>query len=129
MGCGVHMQLCGPEGPAACNCSTALILAGFKGHTATAQALLAAGAYIEAKDKNGDTALILAGLNGHTATAQALLAAGAYIEAKDKWGRTALDLARQENKPETIKLLEEAAKMTPQQRKDKWGEFLTEVST
>eukprot|EP00808_Paulinella_micropora_P015194 g28445.t1 len=108
---------------------TALILAGFNGHTATAQALLAAGAHIEAKNNSGWTALHLAGLNGHTATAQALLAAGAHIEAKDNYGSTALDLARFIYKPETIKLLEEAAKMTPQQRKDKWVKFLTEVST
>eukprot|EP00808_Paulinella_micropora_P020554 g60951.t1 len=90
---------------------TALIETGQNGRTDIAQALLAAGANVHAKDRDGYTALHLAGVTGHTATAQALLAAGAQIEAKTNWGNTALDLACQQNKPETIKLLEEAAKV------------------
>eukprot|EP00808_Paulinella_micropora_P002416 g69875.t1 len=77
----------------------------------------------------GFTALHNAGLYGHTEIAQALLAAGADIEAEtNASGETALDFARQYKRTETIKLLEEAAKMTPQQRKDK-GKFLTEAET
>ena len=74
---------------------TALHLAARSGHTATAQALLAAGAEIEARDNRGYTALILASRHGGaaTATAQALLTAGAEIEARNKSGRTALHWA------------------------------------
>eukprot|EP00808_Paulinella_micropora_P031371 g71389.t1 len=68
-------------------------MAGVCGSTATAQALLAAGAHIEAKDDKGYTALHMAGVCGSTATAQALLAAGAHIETKDNKGCTALFLA------------------------------------
>eukprot|EP00808_Paulinella_micropora_P002881 g63608.t1 len=92
--------------------STALIKAGWKGHTTIAEALLAARANVNATNDDGSTALILAGANGHTPTAQALLAAGANLEAKTNAGKTALDLARQYNKPVTAVLLEEAAKVT-----------------
>ena len=72
---------------------TALIEAAMYGHTATAEALLAAGAESEARDNHGYTALHWAAWKGHTATAQALLAAGAEIEARDNVGQTALHRA------------------------------------
>eukprot|EP00808_Paulinella_micropora_P029077 g83329.t1 len=61
---------------------------------------------------NGKTALHFAGGYGNTKMAQALLAAGAHIYAEDNFGNTALDDARERKKPETAKLLEEAAKVT-----------------
>ncbi|MFN7612490.1 MAG: ankyrin repeat domain-containing protein, partial [Alphaproteobacteria bacterium] len=69
---------------------TPLIWAANKGHTATAQALLAAGADSEARNDASNTALYYAALCGHTGTLKALLAAGAEIEARDNRGRTAL---------------------------------------
>eukprot|EP00808_Paulinella_micropora_P023789 g64666.t1 len=97
----------------------ALVNAGVKGHTAVAEALLAARANVHATDPNGNAALHLSGHYGRTETAQALLAAGANIEAKNNAGQTSLDLARKNNEPGMAKLLEEAAKLTPEQRSDK----------
>eukprot|EP00808_Paulinella_micropora_P010577 g72664.t1 len=97
----------------------ALVNAGVKDHTAVAEALLTARANVHVTDPDGNTALHWAGRWGNTATAQALLAAGAHIEAKDNDGQTSLDLARKNYKPVTAKLLEEVAKMTPEQRSDK----------
>eukprot|EP00808_Paulinella_micropora_P021102 g66515.t1 len=71
------------------------------------------------RSKDEATALILAGINGHQEVAEALLQAKAEINAKDYAGKTALDLARENCKPVTAKLLEEAAKLTPEQRSDK----------
>jgi ankyrin repeat protein len=67
-----------------------LLDASMCGDTETAQALLAAGAYMETKSGHGWTALICASDKGHTETAQALLAAGARLEAKNEYGDTAL---------------------------------------
>eukprot|EP00808_Paulinella_micropora_P024421 g36705.t1 len=72
-----------------------------------------------AGDGRGNTALTLAAYNGHTATAEVLLAAGANIGHKCEEGKTALEWAREKGHHETAKMLEEAAKMTPKQRKDK----------
>ena len=89
---------------------TALHWAGAGGRTATAQALLAAGAEIEARNNNGSTALIWAAIMGLTATAKALLAAGAEIEARNDFGNTALHLAAwYRHTPTTQALLEHGA--------------------
>ena len=56
---------------------TALMLASEKGHVDAVQALLDAGADIEAKDYYGWTALMLASRYGHVEVVQALLDAGA----------------------------------------------------
>ena len=54
------------------NGNAALSLALDGGHAETANALRAAGANVNARDKDGDTALSLATENGHTETANAL---------------------------------------------------------
>eukprot|EP00808_Paulinella_micropora_P012870 g11529.t1 len=73
--------------------NTALIETGVNGRTDIAQALLAAGANVNATGRDGCTALHHAGGYGQTATAQALLAAGAQTEAKSNGGNTALHMA------------------------------------
>jgi len=60
------------------------------GHTAVVEALLAARADVNAKQKDVGTALTLSALGGHTAVVLALLDAGAVVSAKDKDGWTAL---------------------------------------
>ena len=70
--------------------ATALIGAVIKGHMETVQALLAAGADVNAKDNDGDFALMFAARNGHTETVQILLAAGAEVNAKNNNGDIAL---------------------------------------
>ena len=57
---------------------------------AAVRALLAKGADVNAKDKNGSTALMLVASRGHTDALRALLAAGANVNAKDIGGGTAL---------------------------------------
>jgi len=53
--------------------------------------LLAAGADVNAKNRNCDTPLIAAALLGHTDCVKALLAAGADVKAKNNEGKTVAD--------------------------------------
>ena len=53
-------------------CITALMQAGEHGHAEVAGLLLAAGADVGAKGKNGDTALSLAAAHGHAEVARVL---------------------------------------------------------
>ena len=57
-------------------------------------ALLAAGAEVNAVDKDGDTPLHLASRYGREVVVGALLAAGAEVNAVDNNGKTPLDVAR-----------------------------------
>ena len=66
-----------------------LLNAAKEGQTETVQALIAKGADVNAKEKNGWTALIRAAKKGHIDIVKALLEAGADVNAKDKMGGTA----------------------------------------
>lgn len=76
--------------------------------------LLAAGADINARDKQEMTPLILAAFCGRPSRVAALLHSGADIHLRDAEGKTALDYARQHPEPEhrdaIVKLLEDAAR-------------------
>ena len=72
------------------NGDTALIGAAYQGHTATAQALIQAGADVNKANKYGDTALVWSAYQGHTATVKALIQAGADLNKVRKYGDTAL---------------------------------------
>ena len=63
---------------------TALIAAAYMGHTEVVQALVDAGARLEAKDVRDGTALNHACLCGHIGAARALLAAGADAHTRNK---------------------------------------------
>src|SRR5262245_851364 len=67
-----------------------LAIAARDGHTEVVKKLLASGANVNMKTKDGSTPLINASLNGHTEVVKALLGAGADINAKDMASRTAL---------------------------------------
>jgi ankyrin repeat protein len=70
---------------------TALMFAANFGHTAVVEALIAAGADLNAVDQNGSTALIMAAEGGHTDSVRVLLAAGADFSIRDSYAqRTAL---------------------------------------
>src|ERR1035438_4771071 len=70
-----------------------LLEAASKGATAKVGELLAKGASLGAKDKNGRTALMLAAQHGHAGTVRALLEKGASADDRDARGYTAYGLA------------------------------------
>lgn len=70
-----------------------LLDAATQGRTASVQDLVAKGAPLETKDKNGRTPLMLAAQHGHAATVQVLLEKGADPAARDQAGATAWVLA------------------------------------
>ncbi len=72
------------------------------------QALLDAGADVNAKDNNGETALIQAASTGHTETVQALLDAGADVDAEGAFEMTALMWAKRKGHTEIVELLKKA---------------------
>jgi hypothetical protein len=72
---------------------TELLDAAAKGATAKVEQLLAKGASLEAKDKNGRTALMLAAQHGHAETVRVLLEKGASADDRDARGYTAYGLA------------------------------------
>ena len=69
---------------------TAVMEACIGGHMETVLALIAAGADVNLKDKNGDTALIHAAAYGHTQITIALIAASANVNIKNNNGNSAL---------------------------------------
>jgi ankyrin repeat protein len=73
---------------------TALMLACFEGNLALARRLLAAGADVNARDRDGDTALMFAAFRGHAALVRLLLEHGADIHAQARNGWTAEKAAR-----------------------------------
>src|ERR1035438_2938846 len=72
---------------------TELLDAASKGLTAKVGELLAKGASMGAKDKNGRTALMLAAQHGHAETVRVLLEKGASADDRDARGYTAYGLA------------------------------------
>jgi hypothetical protein len=74
--------------------NTPLHWAAARGHTEAVEALLEAGAPVEATNHGGSTPLQSAVLNGHADAARALRRRGADPTAPDEFGDSALDLAR-----------------------------------
>ncbi|XP_066264218.1 probable serine/threonine-protein kinase pats1 [Branchiostoma lanceolatum] len=94
---------------------TALHDAAQNGHTGTVQALLKAGATVDARTMQhmgNRTPLHLAAENGHTGPVQALLAAGADINARDIMKKTPLHHAANDGHPECVKVLLKAGANT-----------------
>ncbi|PNH03326.1 Serine/threonine-protein phosphatase 6 regulatory ankyrin repeat subunit A [Tetrabaena socialis] len=98
-------------------CSTALHCASWKGHKVVVEALLQAGAALEAADGYGMTALHCASFKGHEEVVEALLLAGAALEAKDAEGKTPVMRAEEAREERVVALLK-AAKLKPSQRAD-----------
>jgi ankyrin repeat protein len=67
-----------------------LSYAAYYGELSNVKRLLAAGAQVNAKDKNGMTALMAASLEGHGDIVEVLLANGAEVNARTVDGETAL---------------------------------------
>ena len=87
--------------------STPLILAAYLGDLGSTQAIVEAGADLEATDRSG-TALMGASFKGHAEIVGYLLAQGASHQATNEAGATALDYARMGNHQAVIDLLESA---------------------
>ena len=77
-------------------------------HDGVVNALLAAGADVNASNEDGRTALMLAAAAGRAAAVKSLLRGGANVSAQDKDGKTALMLATKFARTEVVKLLKQA---------------------
>lgn len=86
----------------------ALHLAAISGDEARVEALLDAGAEVDATDGDGRTALIVAAANGRSGVVRLLLARGASVRVRDRAGRTALSESRARHDTEIAALLERA---------------------
>jgi hypothetical protein len=83
----------------------ALVYAASGSHLPVVEALLAAGANIEARDLVGGTALIVAASAGRTPVVQALVGKGANVNARTRNGQTALMLAALQGHRDTVRSL------------------------
>src|SRR5829696_2452771 len=84
--------------------TTPLMGAAARGRVADVRALLAAGADVNAQDKDGRTALMFAAAAGHVDTVKALLSKGANPNLKDETGQTALTLAQTNGRREVARV-------------------------
>jgi hypothetical protein len=85
--------LMAPRALPAADLGRELLEAAAQGRTAGVQDLVAKGAPLETRDKNGRTPLMLAAQHGHAAIVQLLLDRGADAGARDPAGATAWTLA------------------------------------
>ncbi len=83
----------------------ALLSAAKKGRTAEIRTLLARGANLESRDKQGRTPLMLAAANGREETVRFLLDRGSQADARDRLGWTAWGLAYISDEPARDKIL------------------------
>ena len=82
-----------------------------KGDSEAIRALLAAGADVEARDKNGYTPLMLASLRGDAATVLLLLDLGANLDATSSAGKSASELAKKQGHRKIVRALDAARKL------------------
>ena len=91
----------------------------FHGHTEVVQALIGAGADVNAANEKGDTALIGAAANGYDEVAKVLIAADAVIEKQNTWGNNALHWAAINGCVDVVKRLIDAGAVLEKQ--NIWG--------
>src|SRR5205085_4514458 len=84
---------------------TALMTASRTGRVGAVQALLDAGAKVDAADRRGQTSLVWAAADGHAAVVEALIRAGADVHARLKSGFTPLLFAAREGRTEVVRVL------------------------
>ena len=82
------------------------MMAAGNGHLGATEALLAAGASIEAADEAGRTALIWAAYTGKLETLELLLSKGAKADAHDLWGATAVTTAAEKGHDVVVERLQ-----------------------
>jgi uncharacterized protein len=96
---------CTPPGNIKVNDGQALIKAVYRGDTNAVEHMVAKGADVNVKDKDGITALMWASTLGHTETAKFLIAKGADVNARTPNGDTALIFAATSRYIDTVKIL------------------------
>src|SRR5438876_10271552 len=84
---------------------TPLHVAAFKGREAVVKFLIANGADINAKSKEGYTPLYMTAFEGQAGTAEILIAAGADVRARSHDGSTLLQVATQNGHKEFVAVL------------------------
>jgi len=84
-----------------------------EGNLSKVRSLLAGGANVNARNKDGRTALILATMQGQADIVQALLNGGADPNAKDKMGNTAMSIVQETGHRHIGYLLKQAGAKTP----------------
>jgi hypothetical protein len=85
--------------------STLLHWAAKKGYKDVAELLIAKGADVNAKNKNGSTPLHMAVEKGYKDVAELLIAKGADVNAKDEYGSTPLHMAASSKYKDIVELL------------------------
>ncbi len=101
-----------PATPAFSSVNNQLLGAASSGDTAAAARLLSQGAFVDAKDNQGNTPLLLAAKSGKAGTAKLLIEKGANIEARNNVGETALIAACTSGYSEVAQLLVEKGAAT-----------------
>lgn len=97
---GIDLEAHDPKG------YTALILASYHGSLETTEALLEAGAQVDAPDiGRGNTALMGVAFKGYGAIAHHLLASGAHVNRRNRADQTALMMAAMFSHAEIVKAL------------------------
>ncbi|MFL6210366.1 MAG: ankyrin repeat domain-containing protein [Pyrinomonadaceae bacterium] len=87
---------------------TELMIAASRGELSRVEALLGAGASVDAQDLFGNTALTYAAGAGHTDVVATLVMAGADVTHSNRTGRTALHVASDRGYPATAQMLRQA---------------------
>jgi peptidoglycan/LPS O-acetylase OafA/YrhL len=77
--------------------ATALSIAAYHGNVETTEALIARGADVNARNRDGSTALHVAAMWGKAKTADVLIENGADVNAKNRLGETAADMLATED--------------------------------
>ena len=83
----------------------AFLLASSEGHKDMVQALLKAGANVDAANGSGETALMAAAMHGHKDIVETLLSAGVSVDVAAAFGLTALMLAAREGHKDVVEML------------------------
>ena len=83
----------------------AFLLASSEGHKDMVQALLKAGANVDAANGSGETALMAAAMHGHKDIVETLLSAGVSVDVAAAFGLTALMLAVREGHKDVVEML------------------------
>ena len=101
-GAGVNTRIVGPHNR---DGHSALMVAATRGDVAIVQALVDAGADVDARNEKHETAMLFAASNGHASVVQVLLQSGADWRSKNVWGYTPRMAASMNGHKEVTRML------------------------